>query len=72
MVNTGALVTIWQEWQRGILPHPGGWLAQPLYLINIVQALELTHKTFSYLALEKSDWSLLTETQRELVRWIGG
>lgn len=64
---------VWQQWERsGILPFTGGYLEQPLPLLIRINAIDLVYKTKMYMKSKDSDWSKLTKTQIEIVRWIEG
>jgi hypothetical protein len=64
----GTVYKLWQAWKRGLLPTAGGWLDQPLALLVQIEAIELVHQTYRYMAQEKADMSKLSATQMSILR----
>ena len=56
--------------QHGLLPRAGGWLDQPLALLNAMTAITLTVETKRYLARPAADWTQLSRLQLDLIRWL--
>jgi hypothetical protein len=63
---------MWQQWERfGVLPALGGWMCQPLSLLIQIKAVDMAYNTAQYID-NGGDMAKLSETQRELWRFIGG
>jgi hypothetical protein len=68
----GAIYKVWQSWKRGQLPMTGGWLDQPLALLVQIEAIDLVHQTYRYMAQEKADMGKLSATQMDVIRRLNG
>ena len=63
---------MWQAWKRGLYPQAGGWMEQPLELITQIKAIDTVYDTYRYKTIKDADWSKMTKTQIEIIRWIDG
>ena len=67
----GAILNQWRMWKfHGILPEPGGWRAQPLKTLVLIDAIDLVYETYRYISQEKADLSKLNATQRAVIAWL--
>jgi hypothetical protein len=66
---TNAAFSAWDVWRRGSWPF-ANWLAVPLSLLTHINVIDLVYQTTAYMNTKDSDWTKLTETQREIVQWL--
>jgi hypothetical protein len=66
---TNAAFAAWDVWRRGSWPFRD-WLTVPLSLLTHINVIDLTYQTTAYMNTKDSDWTKLTETQRDLMQWL--
>jgi len=69
---TRSSIRAWEYYKMsgGGLPYEGGYLNQPLSLLVQIEAIELIYSTIQFIRTKDSDWTLLTPTQLDIVRYV--
>lgn len=64
------MIELWQAWKAGHYPQAGGWLDQPLELIAQIHAIDTVYNTYRFKTAKNADWTKMTKTQTEIIRWL--
>ena len=66
-----ATFDMWHAWRfHNTPPLSGGWMDQPLDVLMEVHVINIVFDTRQFMLSKGADWSKLTATQKELVRWL--
>jgi hypothetical protein len=64
-----AAFAAWDVWRRGSWPFDD-WLSAPLVLLVQMTAIDMVYNTKQFMKTKDADWSKLTKTQTDLIKWL--